>query len=55
MVVKTAESALNLGGVIESYLRTPVIKLATDGTLRCRRSGGSSRRWPATSCTRRSS
>ena len=23
----------DVGGVIESYLRTPVIKLATDGTL----------------------
>ena len=33
MVVKTGESALNVGGVIESYLPTPVIKLATDGTL----------------------
>ncbi len=33
MVVKTGESALNVGGVIEGYLRTPVIKLATDGTL----------------------
>ena len=33
MIVKTGESALNLGGVIESYLRTPVIKLVTDGTV----------------------
>ncbi len=33
MVVKTAESAFNLGGTIESYLATPVIKLAMDGTL----------------------
>jgi autotransporter translocation and assembly factor TamB len=33
MVVKTGESAFNLGGTIESYLRTPVIKLAVDGTL----------------------
>jgi autotransporter translocation and assembly factor TamB len=33
MVVKTAASAFNLGGVIESYLRTPVIKLAVDGNL----------------------
>ena len=33
VVVKTGESALNIGGVIESYLRTPVIKLATDGTV----------------------
>jgi translocation and assembly module TamB len=33
VAVKTGESALNIGGVIESYLRTPVIKLATDGTV----------------------
>jgi autotransporter translocation and assembly factor TamB len=33
MVVRTGESALNVGGVIETYLRTPVIKLVTDGTL----------------------
>ena len=31
MVIKTGESALTVGGVIESYLRTPVIKLVTDG------------------------
>ena len=31
MSIKTGESALTVGGVIESYLRTPVIKLATDG------------------------
>ena len=33
MVFKTAESSFNLDGVIESYLRTPVIKLALDGNL----------------------
>ena len=33
VAVKTGESALNIGGVIEGYLRTPVIKLATDGTV----------------------
>jgi autotransporter translocation and assembly factor TamB len=33
MVVRTGESALNLGGVIESYLRTPVIKLVADGKV----------------------
>ena len=33
MVIKTGESALNLGGVIESYLRTPVIKLVADGIV----------------------
>jgi len=33
MVVKTGESAFNLGGAIESYLRTPVIKLVLDGNL----------------------
>lgn len=33
IVVKTAESAFNLGGPLESYLGTPVIKLAMDGTL----------------------
>ena len=31
MVIRTGESALNLGGVIETYLRTPVIKLVSDG------------------------
>ena len=31
MVVKTGEGAFNLGGTIESYLRTPVIKLVLDG------------------------
>ena len=33
MVVKTGESALSIAGVIESYLRTPVIKLAADGKV----------------------
>ena len=33
MVIRTAESALNLGGVIETYLRTPVIKLVSDGNV----------------------
>ena len=33
IVVKTGESALNVGGVIESYLRTPAIKLVANGTL----------------------
>ena len=33
MVVKTGEGAFNLGGTIESYLRTPVIKLVLDGNL----------------------
>ena len=33
MVVKTGESAFNLGGTIENYLRTPVIKLVLDGNL----------------------
>jgi TamB, inner membrane protein subunit of TAM complex len=33
MIVRTGESALNVGGVIESYLRTPVLKLVTDGTV----------------------
>ena len=33
MVVKTGESAFNLGGTIESYLRTPVVKLVLDGNL----------------------
>ena len=33
MVVKTGESAFNLGGTIESYLRTPVLKLVLDGNL----------------------
>ncbi len=33
VVVKTGESALNVGGVIESYLRTPAIKLVANGTL----------------------
>ena len=33
MVVKTGESAFDLGGTIESYLRTPVIKLVLDGNL----------------------
>ena len=33
MVIRTAESALNVGGVIENYLRTPVIKL-DDGRQR---------------------
>ncbi len=33
MVIRTGESALNLGGVIESYLRTPVIKLVSDGNV----------------------
>ena len=33
MVVKTGESAFNLGGTIESYLRTPIIKLVLDGNL----------------------
>jgi autotransporter translocation and assembly factor TamB len=33
MVVKTGEGAFKLGGTIESYLRTPVIKLVLDGDL----------------------
>jgi autotransporter translocation and assembly factor TamB len=33
LTVKTGESAFNVGGVIESYLGTPVIKLVTDGTM----------------------
>ncbi|HEY6614612.1 MAG TPA: hypothetical protein VIZ32_08840, partial [Vicinamibacterales bacterium] len=33
MVIRTGESALNLGGVIETYLRTPVIKLVSDGNV----------------------
>lgn len=39
MVVKTDAAALNIGGVIESYLRTPVIKLAIDGTVSLREAG----------------
>ena len=33
MIVKTDATSLNIDGVIESYLRTPVIKLGTDGTV----------------------
>jgi hypothetical protein len=33
MVVKTGESAFTLGGTIESYLETPVLKLVLDGNL----------------------
>lgn len=33
MVVKTGETGLTIGGVIENYLATPVIKLTTTGTV----------------------
>ena len=33
MVIQTGESAVNIAGVLESYLQTPMIKLAADGTL----------------------
>jgi len=31
--LRTGESAVNMSGVIESYLRTPIIKLVGDGTV----------------------
>ena len=33
LMLRTGESAVNMSGVIESYLRTPIIKLVGDGTV----------------------
>ena len=33
MVVRTAESSLTVEGVVEQYLRTPIVKLTTSGTI----------------------